>query len=221
MRTVQLTSTAGSPQAVSQNVNVFAVILSNDGSAGTAGRVLIEDASAVDGPENLGATFAGAGDASESGGVVTYLDSTHAGTITQTSGNLAVALVPFTRYAFTYTIADLVGAPAGTITTGVATAAATLDLSEGTHTVEFTTKAVPGNFVLSFTSTDVPDPEAFTISGLSLVQIARTWAQFPDPGTQHGQWPFVFDEPLRIDNNLGLNVRIVTSDHLIVTVLFE
>lgn len=105
-----------------------------------------------------------AGDFDDSGGNAAYTHSGGTGTLTQTSGNMAVAGVANKRYAFTYVISGNSGDPAATITTAFAAEAVTLDLSDGTHTVYFLAAVSPGDFVISATSAS----GGFTIDDVTL-----------------------------------------------------
>lgn len=223
------TSTPGTPVVEGQNsgetarpVQIFFVAVANDGTGGASGVIMIEEDSPPEGvAENLsnGALTAGtdwtaAGDFTLSGGQAVYLDNTNAGTLTQAQADLDVALKGNTLYTFTYTVSGVVGTPAAEITTGIAASAVSLDLSEGTHSVSFRTKNIPGDFVISATSVALDE---FTLDDLSLKQAARVLVRFTDPGTQHGFAIYKFDEPLKIERNRGLQVTIINSDHVIVT----
>jgi hypothetical protein len=96
---------------------------------------------------------------------------TTAGTLTQASGTLAIAVRANRLYAFTYTISTPTGtAPVLTITTGVAATAVRLGSgTAGTYTIYFRSAASPGNFVLDVTSTATG---AFTIDSLTLKEVA-------------------------------------------------
>ena len=93
------------------------------------------------------------GDGNDTGGNFTYTDSAGVGTLTQTSANMAISGVGNRWYKFVYTITSSTGDCAATITTGFATAATALTLTNGTNTTYVHSKASPGNFVISVTST--------------------------------------------------------------------
>ena len=93
------------------------------------------------------------GDFDDTGGNGAYTHSAGSGTLTQTSGNMAVAGVANTWYAFTYTITSPSGDAALTLTTAFARETQTLTVTAGTHTLHFLSNDSPGNFVISGTST--------------------------------------------------------------------
>jgi len=120
------------------------------------------------------------GDFSDAGGNAAYTHSTghavpSAGTLTQTSGNFAVAAVANAWYAFTYTIvADelwmSVNGINAVITNAFAAEEVRLELlNSGTYTVYFKSAAVPGNFIISVVS--LYNNQDFTIDDVSLKQI--------------------------------------------------
>ena len=92
------------------------------------------------------------GDFDDTGGNATYVHNTGAGTLTQTSANMAVVGVPNGYYKFTYTMIGNAPDGAATITTAFAVSAVSLDLTAGTHTVYFQATPNPGNFIISATS---------------------------------------------------------------------
>lgn len=104
------------------------------------------------------------GDFDDTGGDAAYTHSTGVGTLTQTSANLAIAVTADRWYQFDYTVSGVSGDPAATITTGVADAAVTLDLTAGAKSVIFHSNASTGDFVISATSTS----GGFTIDDVSL-----------------------------------------------------
>lgn len=108
------------------------------------------------------------GDWDDSGGNAVYLHNTGSGTLTQTSGNLALALDGDKWYKFAYTVSAVThtGAMSATITTGIAASAVSLPITAGAQAVYFKTKASPGDFVISVTSDTVAD--TFTIDDVSL-----------------------------------------------------
>lgn len=108
-----------------------------------------------------------AGDFAFSGAKAVYTDSSHAGTITQTSGNMAIAGVGNRLYKFVYTTSSVTGAPVCTVTTGFLGAAFTLAIPAGTYTVYFVSKATPGSFVISCTSVAT---ETVSFDDLSLTE---------------------------------------------------
>lgn len=104
------------------------------------------------------------GDGDDTGGNFTYTDSTGVGTLTQQSANFAVAATGNRWYAFTYTVSASTGDCAANITTAFATSTTALTLTNGTHTTYVHTKATPGDFVISATSTT----GGFTIDDVTL-----------------------------------------------------
>ena len=203
-------------------VQVFSVSIASDNTVSAAGTVVLQDdtppASApeilTNGALTAGTGWAAAGDFTLDNNRAEYLDVTNTGTITQAAAGLAVALKANTRYAFTYTVSALVGEPVATITTGVLLTALELDLSEGTHTAYFQTKNVPGDFVISVTSTV---DEAFNLDDLSITQAASNLIRFANAGTDDVGVVYTFDEPLRLKWGRGLRLVINAMDHVIVT----
>ena len=113
-------------------------------------------------------------DLDDSGGNAAYVwTANQTSTLTQIQANLAIAGVGNYYYKFVYTIAVTTafdGNGAATITTGFAGTAQTLDLTAGTHTLYFKSKATPVDFVISVVSgTDTEG--SFTLDDLSLKQI--------------------------------------------------
>lgn len=116
--------------------------------------------SLTNGALTSGTSWTFAGDFASSANTAVYTDSSHAGTITQASGTLAVAGIANSRYVLAYDVITPSGgvAPSGTmvcsITTGFANAAIPLNLTSAGAglKVYFTSATSPGNFVISCTS---------------------------------------------------------------------
>ena len=108
------------------------------------------------------------GDFSDNPNDATYTHSSGSGTLTQTSANLAADLLPDTYYVFQYTVSAVSGSDmAATITTGVAHEAVSLTVNaNGTYKTSFLSKASPGDFVISATSTT--GGTTFTLDDVSL-----------------------------------------------------
>lgn len=104
------------------------------------------------------------GDFTDSTGAAVYTDSTGAGTLTQLSANFAAGAMGHRWYAFVYTITASTGDVSASVNTAFALTDTALDLSDGTHTTYLRTKATPGNFAISATSTT----GGFTIDNVSL-----------------------------------------------------
>jgi len=130
------------------------------------------------------------GDFTDSGGNAAYLHAAGAGTLTQTSAHLAVALVGSAWYKLEYTISGVVNAAhitACQITTGILDVALDIPVTvAGKYTVIFKTKAVPGDFVIS--ATDDAATTAFVIDDISLKQITNT---LYSASTVHPTLPYV------------------------------
>src|SRR4029077_11580851 len=115
------------------------------------------------------------GDFAFSSNNAAFTFSSGVGTLTQTSGNLAIAIVPNALYAFTYTITGVSNTnfsknPVMSITTGVAATAVRLNSwANGTYTAYFYAAGSPGNFVINVSGAS--SGEAFTIGTLSLQQV--------------------------------------------------
>jgi len=111
------------------------------------------------------------GDFDDTGGDAEYIHSGGAGTLTQTSANLATALVGNRYYLLTYTVSGYSNRNFITreITTGILDAALTIPITNGAHSVLLFTKATPGDFVISVTSDGTCD---FTIDDISLKLIS-------------------------------------------------
>lgn len=95
-------------------------------------------------------------DLDDTGGNAAFIWSANqTSTLTQIQANLATAGVDAVWYLFTYTVTVTTafdGDGAGTITTGFASSAVSLDLSAGTHSVYFKSKTTPVDFVISIVS---------------------------------------------------------------------
>lgn len=110
------------------------------------------------------------GDFTDTGGNAAYLHNTGAGTLTQTSGNLAIALKGSRWYKLTYTVSGVVGTPTATIPATVATSATSLSISNGVaKVVYFKTIATPTDFIINGASTTAT--HAFVLDDLSLKEI--------------------------------------------------
>ena len=107
------------------------------------------------------------GDFLDTGGNAAYTHSSGVGTLTQTSGNLAVAGVGSRWYKFQYTVSGVTAGCAATITTAFASSAQTLVLTNGTQTLYFKSAASPANFVISATSS----AGGFTLDDLTLKEV--------------------------------------------------
>ncbi len=109
------------------------------------------------------------GDFDDTGGDAEYIHSGGSGTLTQTAANMATPLVGNTYYTLTYTTSGFSGTfLTYQITTGILDTALTIPLQNNTHTITFKTKAVPGDFVISITSSVTCD---VTIDNISLKPI--------------------------------------------------
>lgn len=104
------------------------------------------------------------GDFTDTTGAGVYTHSAGTGTLTQTSANLAIAGVASRWYKLVYTVSSTTGACTAEITTAFAETAQALDLSAGTHTLYFHSAEIPGDFVISATSTS----GGFTLDDLTL-----------------------------------------------------
>lgn len=112
------------------------------------------------------------GDFDSESGNAAYTHSGGTGTLTQTSGNMAIAGVGSRWYKFTYTVSAVTetGTLAATITTAFAASAVTLTVdTAATDTVYFQSTASPGNFIISATSDTGGD--TFTIDDVTLKEI--------------------------------------------------
>jgi hypothetical protein len=99
-----------------------------------------------------------------------YTDSTHVGTLKQTTANMAVAPVAKRWYKFVYDISSSTGSCTATISTSFAKTATALDLTNGTAKVAYVFSAVsPSDFIISVTSTS----GGFTIDNVSLKAITE------------------------------------------------
>jgi len=116
-----------------------------------------------------------------------YTHSAGSGTLTEVLAKQANALIGGRTYMFRYTISAVtaVGALAAEITTGVATAVVALDLSAGTHTVYFTSKASPGDFVISGSSDTAADSFKITDVSLALDTDIVGGGYYPAEGLEH------------------------------------
>ncbi len=112
-----------------------------------------------------------AGDFDDSGGDAAYTDSSHAGTLTQTSANMAVVGVANKRYAFTYIISGKSGDAVASITSAFALEATSLDLTDGTHTVYFI--AAPGAATADFVISATSSTGGFTMDDVTLKAVGE------------------------------------------------
>lgn len=126
------------------------------------------------------ANWAIAGDFDDTGGNATYTDSAHSGTLTQTSGNFATAMVADRWYKFDYEVSGVSGASNITycrISTAVSASVENLEVSSnGLKTALFFSAAAPGNFVLQGASSGAC---AFTIDNVSLKLVGATKSTNP------------------------------------------
>jgi len=90
---------------------------------------------------------------------------TGAGTISQTTANLAIRVAGTRMYRLIYTISSPSGSPSAYITTSVGAVNVPLSMTAGTYTVYFLSAVAPTNFVIN-----VP-AGTFTIGTLSLKQV--------------------------------------------------
>jgi hypothetical protein len=93
-----------------------------------------------------------------------------ASTLTQASGDLDVTAKGNRRYAFTYTVSGLSGAPTASITNSFASEETALVLTAGAHTVYFDSAATPSDFVITATPIE---GQAFTLDSLSLKEVVE------------------------------------------------
>jgi hypothetical protein len=107
------------------------------------------------------------GDFDDTGGYAAYTHSSGVGTLTQTKANLATKLRANTLYEFTYPVSASSGDAAATIPTTVATVEKTLNISDGTQTIQFFTIANPTDFIINATSTS----GGFTLDDVSLKEL--------------------------------------------------
>lgn len=125
--------------------------------------------SLTNGALTSGTSWAAAGDFALASNAATYTHSAGSGTITQTSGDMAIAGISNRWYLFVYTVSAITGtAPACTITTGFASAATSLTVVAGAQSTQVLAKSSPGNFVLSCTSSGA---STVTFDTLSLKEI--------------------------------------------------
>ncbi len=124
----------------------------------------------------------------DSGGNAAYTFASNVTSLlTQTKTNLASAGIGNTLYAFTYTVAVTVpfdGDGAATITTGFASAAVALSLAPGTHTVYFTSKAYPEDFVISIVSGSDTEGQ-FSFDNVTLKRLSGSSNFNPDSDVLH------------------------------------
>lgn len=118
-----------------------------------------------------GTSWTQTGDMALTANAATYTHSSGVGTLQQASGTLAIAGKKSRLYALTYTVSGVSGTtPVASITSAFAIATQRIPVSaNGTYTVIFRSALVPGNFVISVTSSVAG---AFTIDTLSLKELA-------------------------------------------------
>ena len=120
-------------------------------------------------------------DIDDSGGNAEYTWSDNqTSTLTQASGDFAVALIGGINYVLSY-IVTVTTAPDGdlamTLTTGIADEAEALSVEAGTHSYTITTKAVPGDFVIQIVSgTDTAGQ--FAIDDMSLKKVDALYENY-------------------------------------------
>lgn len=120
-----------------------------------------------------GTSWSQSGDFALAADSATYTHSSGAGSLTQSSGTLAIAGNSNRLYSFTYTISGVSGTPpTAVISTSFATSSVSLNTStNGTYTVNFRSKTLPTDFVISVTSGGAG---TFTIDTLSLKEVSGT-----------------------------------------------
>jgi hypothetical protein len=110
------------------------------------------------------------GDFTDSTGAAVYTHSAGSGTLTQTSGNLAVALKGNRWYCFEYDISAVTGTPTAVIPATVATVATSLRISNGTDKkVYFKTIAAVTDFIINGASATAT--HTFTLDNVSLKEV--------------------------------------------------
>ena len=107
------------------------------------------------------------GDFTDSTGAAVYTHSTGSGTLTQIAANFNTAVSGNRLYYFQYSVSSVSGDAAASITTGIATESRDLLLSSGAQGIFFHSKASPGDFVLSGTSTS----GGFTLDNFSVKEV--------------------------------------------------
>lgn len=108
------------------------------------------------------------GDGSDSGGNFTHTHAAGVSTLTQTAANLAQAGLPSRWYRLNYTVSGVAGTVAANITTAFALTSTPLTLVNGVQTTYFKSAVVPGNFVISATSSS---GGSFTLDDMSLMTL--------------------------------------------------
>ncbi len=111
-------------------------------------------------------------DVDDTGTNATHTHSAGVGTLTQELADFAAVMVGGARYIFSYTVSSFSGDVTCEITTGVANLAAPLTMVNGAQTTTFTSKAVPGDFVLDFVSSS----GAVTLDDVSLKRVDQVGA---------------------------------------------
>lgn len=105
----------------------------------------------------------------DTGGNLTYDDSSPSGPAVQLTTNFQIPVRPNKLYEFTYTVSGVGGSPSCIISL-ISTVGTALTLTNGTHTTQFTSRVDPGNMYLlgtgSGTLTDV-----FVLDDLSLKEV--------------------------------------------------
>jgi len=108
-----------------------------------------------------------AGGFDDTGGAAIYTHAGGTGTLTQTSGNLAITVRANRWYKLVYPVSSVTAGCTAVLTTGIATTQQTLTLAAGTQTLYFLSAVSPGNFVISVTSTG----GGFTLDDISLKEV--------------------------------------------------
>ena len=114
-----------------------------------------------------GTNWANVGDFGVPSGTGVYTHSGGTGTLTQTSGQMAIAGVGSRWYKLTYTVSSQSGDPACTITSAFPLSAETLTIADGAQTNIFTSAVSPANFVIDCTSSS----GGFTVDDMSLKEV--------------------------------------------------
>jgi hypothetical protein len=158
-----------------------------------------------------GTSWSRTGDMSLAADKATYTHNTGAGTLTQASGDFAIAAKPYRLYLFTYTVSGVSGtAPAASISTAFAAEARPLNTKdEGTHSVMLHAAASPGDFVISVTSSAAG---SFTIDSLSLKEV--TGGDIIADGLFTGAGP----SGIKVDNAGNVGIGTATPSNILTVV---
>jgi len=109
------------------------------------------------------------------------------GTLTQTSANLNTAAVADAQYALSYTVSAVSGgAVTCTVTTAFAATSTALTVADGAQTTFFTSAAVPGDFVISCTNTEVTSAATFDDVTLTLQNCTNATPIVVTTSSSHG-----------------------------------